>query len=367
MTAPGHSRRFQLTPATSGLLRTTDLDQPGWSVSCHFRTPAVQQGEPPFYHLVGAGKQHGGHVESERLGGLEINYQLEFCGSVDRQIARLVALENTSDVNGVAAIGVRQTIAVAHETASGRRLPPRENTGDRVPCRQCDDLRTPVNKKRTRSDDERPSTLLQQSSKRGRTSAEPAGPNHFRFTEIVSSPKVKNISLFQKPKSGLYPFPSRPAQRGVGHRRNEGRGAVDAAVAIDDRGRSRTAKTCGPDAAVLASSRWVAHRSNWIERGSVDDGGKRAVLRGEHVISRKAIAQGMSDCLRCPVCSCAHSSVHMHARPRVQRASGIPCALYFREGERYSQTSGGTCRENEEPYLLGWPARNPEGTSVGTP
>src|SRR5437868_6996343 len=35
------------------------------------------------------------------------------------------------------------------------------------------------------------------------------------------------------------------------------------------------------------------------------NGGKRAVLRGEPVISRKAIAQGMSDVLRCPVCSCA--------------------------------------------------------------
>ena len=29
------------------------------------------------------------------------------------------------------------------------------------------------------------------------------------------------------------------------------------------------------------------------------------MLRGEREISRKAIAQGMSDCLRCPVCSCA--------------------------------------------------------------
>ena len=29
-----------------------------------------------------------------------------------------------------------------------------------------------------------------------------------------------------------------------------------------------------------------------------DDGGKRAVLRGEHVISRKAIAQGRPDALR---------------------------------------------------------------------
>src|SRR5438552_4554829 len=35
------------------------------------------------------------------------------------------------------------------------------------------------------------------------------------------------------------------------------------------------------------------------------DGGKRAVLREEHEISRKAIAQGRPECSRCPVCSCA--------------------------------------------------------------
>ena len=32
---------------------------------------------------------------------------------------------------------------------------------------------------------------------------------------------------------------------------------------------------------------------------------KARILRGEREISRKAIAQGMSDVLRCPVCSCA--------------------------------------------------------------
>src|SRR5437899_2603658 len=32
---------------------------------------------------------------------------------------------------------------------------------------------------------------------------------------------------------------------------------------------------------------------------------KKPAHRGEHEVSRKAIAQGMSDCLRCPVCSCA--------------------------------------------------------------
>ena len=61
---------------------------------------------------------------------------------------------------------------------------------------------------------------------------------------------------------------------------------------------------------------------------SVSDGGKKEILlRGEHGISRKATAQGMSDALRCPVCSCAHFLLQMHTRPRVQRAPGIPCAL----------------------------------------
>src|SRR6476646_4756793 len=59
----------------------------------------------------------------------------------------------------------------------------------------------------------------------------------------------------------------------------------------------RTAKTCGSGAAVLAlSSR---------KQAFAGDGGKRAVLRGEHEVSRKAIAQGRPECSSCPVCSCA--------------------------------------------------------------
>jgi hypothetical protein len=58
----------------------------------------------------------------------------------------------------------------------------------------------------------------------------------------------------------------------------------------------RTAKSCGPDAAELASScvELFAQR-RW----------QRAVHRGEHEVSRKAIAQGRPECSRCPVCSCA--------------------------------------------------------------
>ena len=94
--------------------------------------------------------------------------------------------------------------------------------------------------------------------------------------------------------------------------------AVDAVAATGERGgRVRQRRV------VLTSRCWRQVRGS----NSAGDGGKRAVLRGDHVISRKAIAQGMSDVLRCPVCSCAHSLCTLRMRPRVQRASGIPCAL----------------------------------------
>jgi hypothetical protein len=86
------------------------------------------------------------------------------------------------------------------------------------------------------------------------------------------------------------------------------RGARDRherAVRCDGRGwrdrrtrRKRTAKSCGSGAAVLA----LRLREAKLLR---DNGGKRAVLREEHEVSRKAIAQGRPECSRCPVCSCA--------------------------------------------------------------
>src|SRR6185295_6060927 len=60
----------------------------------------------------------------------------------------------------------------------------------------------------------------------------------------------------------------------------------------------RTVKSCGSGAAVLA----LRPREAKLLR---DNGGKRAVLREEHEVSCKAIAQGRPECSRCPVCSCA--------------------------------------------------------------
>ena len=72
---------------------------------------------------------------------------------------------------------------------------------------------------------------------------------------------------------------------------NVGRDAVDADAATDERGLS------------VRRSRVVLTPRCWrqvLERlkASWDDGGKRAVHRGDHEVSRKAIARGRPECFR---------------------------------------------------------------------
>jgi hypothetical protein len=65
---------------------------------------------------------------------------------------------------------------------------------------------------------------------------------------------------------------------------------MDAEFAKDDRKRSRTAKSCGPDAP-MAGVKFLRRK---LLR---NDGGKQArSRRGEHEISCKTIAQGRPDC-----------------------------------------------------------------------
>ena len=65
---------------------------------------------------------------------------------------------------------------------------------------------------------------------------------------------------------------------------------MDVAFAPDERKRSRTAKSCGPDTSALVSS--------WREAIPADDGGKKADHRGEHAISRKPLR---GECRMIPV------------------------------------------------------------------
>ena len=123
------------------------------------------------------------------------------------------------------------------------------------------------------------------------------------YRNACQAPNKKIFRFYRKPNQDyIHSIPSRSEGR-IMIAMNVGRDAVDAGSADSER-RERVRQR----RVVLTSRCWrQVLKKLTLLRG---DGGKRAVLRGEHAISRKAIAQGMSDALRCPVCSCAHFYYH---------------------------------------------------------
>jgi hypothetical protein len=80
-------------------------------------------------------------------------------------------------------------------------------------------------------------------------------PSQFGYSEIVSSPGIKNIPVFISPDSlHINSIPSRSEGRWPSSQRGTGRGGRR----CHERRAwlRRTAKSCGPDAPMLASSSW---------------------------------------------------------------------------------------------------------------
>src|SRR5881397_4056715 len=74
--------------------------------------------------------------------------------------------------------------------------------------------------------------------------------------------------------------------------------------------------------------------------------------RGEHEVSRKAVAQGMSECFRSPVCSCAPTVqflAHETAGAARTRHSLRPL---FRRGTTRLQSSGANCVARSRTHIL---------------
>jgi hypothetical protein len=74
--------------------------------------------------------------------------------------------------------------------------------------------------------------------------------------------------------------------------------------------------------------------------------------RGEHGISRKPSRREGRIASAEPVCSCAPFSLLMHARPRVQRAPGLPCALFIQRGPTNLQKLGRNAPREREATRL---------------
>src|SRR5258705_2531886 len=82
----------------------------------------------------------------------------------------------------------------------------------------------------------------------------------------------------------------------------------------------RTAKSCGSDAPMLASS---------LREEAQATVSNKPGHRGDHEVSRKTIARGMPGLLRCTCGDYARVLCFIsHARLRVRWAAGIPCALF---------------------------------------
>jgi hypothetical protein len=146
----------------------------------------------------------------------------------------------------------------------------------------------------------------------------------------VSSRRAKN-PLAPTGKSPLGPRAIPHPKRGA-YRDRHGRWARDA-MDEGSRGRRardlRTAKSCGPDAPMLASSWRRLLRQSWPVTVTT-----RPVHRGEHEINRNTIVQGMPDRFRRACGDYTRMLSILHTRLRVRRAPGIPCALSF-EGREF--------------------------------
>ena len=111
----------------------------------------------------------------------------------------------------------------------------------------------------------------------------------------MSSPEIENIPLVKFGKSELW-FPHLIPE--------EGRRPSSLYVGMGCGGRCCSAdERTGAYGEVVWS--WRRDAGVKLVERSASDGDNKPAHRGEHEVSRKAIAQGMSECLRCPVCSCA--------------------------------------------------------------
>ena len=84
------------------------------------RRAAEKRDELAAFHSITSSARAsscGWNVEAERLGGLEVDDQLDLCGLDHRQVCRLLALENAAHIDAGLAKRIRQICSIAHQAA----------------------------------------------------------------------------------------------------------------------------------------------------------------------------------------------------------------------------------------------------------
>src|SRR5262249_15815551 len=96
----------------------------------------VRLGDRLFDHLVSNGKKPRRHGAAERLGGVEIDYEFELGWLKNWQVGGLGTPKYTACIDTGLAIRIRNTRAVAHETATRRKFTVGRNC--RKPITNCE-------------------------------------------------------------------------------------------------------------------------------------------------------------------------------------------------------------------------------------
>jgi hypothetical protein len=84
----------------------------------------------PAYSIVGAAEKRDWDGETERLGGLEIDDEVDLSDLLHWEVRRLLALEDTAGVNADLTVRFVKTASVTHETASINVLAKSINCGN---------------------------------------------------------------------------------------------------------------------------------------------------------------------------------------------------------------------------------------------
>ena len=165
-------------------------------------------------------------------------------------------------------------------------------------------------------------------------------------TALPNTPNQLHVSACPVPTRGAY-------------RDRHGRwvrDAMDASDAVDESAALRTAKLCGPDAPMLASSLRVNNPQATVA--------KEPGHRGERRISRRTIAQGRPDCFGEPVATTLVRFLFAREAAGASRTRLSLRPLIFEE--RFWINPGASRRGNAEWHPLGCLTSNPHLTTVSS-